>query len=86
MDLAVRAHSVIGHDNLALAERLVELDDVYDTLEYTDLTEQEVNDDVLAEARRIAERPSTIWPVMPPPPVDPDAVPPQASFAANTAR
>jgi len=38
---------------LPLAERLVELDDVYDALEYTDTTEQEVNDEVLAEARRI---------------------------------
>lgn len=37
----------------AVAEHLVELDDAYDVVEYTDLTEQEVNDEVLAEARRI---------------------------------
>ncbi|RKF19167.1 hypothetical protein D7I43_31970 [Micromonospora globbae] len=53
LELVVWAHSTIGHDRVALAERLVELDDVYDTLEYTDMTEQEVNDEVLAEARRI---------------------------------
>ena len=53
MDLALWAHATIGHDRLPLAERLVELDDVYDALEYTDTTEQEVNDEVLAEARRI---------------------------------
>lgn len=53
MDLAVWAHAAIGHDGLPLAERLVELDDVYDAVEYTDMTEQEVNDEVLAEARRI---------------------------------
>ncbi len=53
LDLVAWAHSTIGHDRLALAERLVELDDVYDTLEYTDMTEQDVNDEILAEARRI---------------------------------
>ncbi|MEV8504537.1 hypothetical protein AB0368_06850 [Actinoplanes sp. NPDC051475] len=53
LDLVAWAHSTIGHDRVALAERLVELDDVYDTLEYTDMTEQDVNDQILAEARRI---------------------------------
>ncbi|WP_205775960.1 hypothetical protein [Micromonospora tulbaghiae] len=53
LDLAVWAHSIIGHDKLPVAERLVELDDVYDTLEYTDMTEQDVNDEILVEARRI---------------------------------
>jgi hypothetical protein len=53
MDLAVWAHAAIGHDRLPLAERLVELDDVYDAVEYMDMTEQEVNDEVLAEALRI---------------------------------
>ncbi|MGC5054680.1 hypothetical protein ACLQ2S_24875 [Micromonospora sp. DT48] len=57
LDLAVWAHSTIGHYRLALAERLVELDDVYDTLEYTDMTEQDINDEILAEARRIVGRP-----------------------------
>ena len=55
LDLVAWAHSTIGHDRVALAEHLVELDDVYDTLEYTDMTEQEVNDEILAEARRIVE-------------------------------
>lgn len=53
MDLAVWAHSNIGHDGLILANRLVELDDIYDTLEYTNMTEQDINDEILAEARRI---------------------------------
>jgi hypothetical protein len=38
MELAAWARSTIGHDKLALAERLVELDDVYDTLGYSDIT------------------------------------------------
>jgi hypothetical protein len=54
MDLAAWAHATIGHDRLPLAEYLVELDDVYDAVEYTDMSEQEVSDEVLAEARRIA--------------------------------
>jgi hypothetical protein len=53
MDLAVWAHAAIGHDKLPLAEHLVELDDVYDAVEYADMTEQDVNEEVLAEARRI---------------------------------
>ncbi len=56
MSLAVWAHSKIGHDRLALAERLVELDDVYDTIEYTDTTEQDVDAEVIAEARRILQQ------------------------------
>ncbi|WP_212808658.1 hypothetical protein [Micromonospora endophytica] len=57
MDLATWAHSTIGHDGLALANRLVELDDVYDTLEYTDMTEQDLEGEILAEARRIVGTP-----------------------------
>jgi hypothetical protein len=59
MDLAVWAHSNVGHDGLTLASRLVELDDIYDTLDYTDMTEQDVNDEILAEARRILATPRT---------------------------
>jgi hypothetical protein len=51
--LTVWAHSTFGHDTLELAERLVELDDIYDCLEVTDMTEQDVDTDVIAEARRI---------------------------------
>jgi hypothetical protein len=51
--LTVWAHSTFGHDTLELADRLVELDDVYDCLEVTDMTEQNVDADVIAEARRI---------------------------------
>jgi hypothetical protein len=51
--LTVWAHTTFGHDTLELADRLVELDDVYDCLEFTDTTEQDVDADVIAEARRI---------------------------------
>ncbi|MDO3704037.1 hypothetical protein Q3W71_20430 [Micromonospora sp. C28SCA-DRY-2] len=54
-DLAFWAHRTIGHDQLPLAERLVELDDVYDCIEYSDQTAAEVDADVVAEARRIIE-------------------------------
>ncbi|MFC8616298.1 hypothetical protein ACFT9M_07785 [Micromonospora purpureochromogenes] len=53
LDLVTWAHTTFGHGALALAEHLVELDDVYDTLEYTDLTEQDLHIEILAEARRI---------------------------------
>jgi hypothetical protein len=51
--LTVWAHTTFGHDTLKLAERLVELDDVYDCLGVTDMTEQDVDAEVNAEARRI---------------------------------
>jgi hypothetical protein len=51
--LTVWAHLTFGHGTLDLAERLVELDDVYDISEYTAMTEQEVDAEVIAEARRI---------------------------------
>src|SRR5829696_4838759 len=54
-DLAGWAHSTIGHGGLALAERVVELDDVYDVMEYTDTTGHDVDDMIRAEARRIIE-------------------------------
>ncbi len=39
----------------ALAEHLVQLDDVYDSLEYTDMTEQDINTEIITEARRVVE-------------------------------
>lgn len=54
-DLTSWAHGVIGHDNLPLAENLVHLDDVYDCLDYTDTTRDDIDADVIAEARRLAE-------------------------------
>jgi hypothetical protein len=53
MDLAVWAHRRFGHGTLELAERLAELDDAYDCVEYTDMAEHDVDADVIAEARRI---------------------------------
>ncbi|MHA6765314.1 hypothetical protein [Streptacidiphilus sp. PAMC 29251] len=54
-ELAARAHQHFGH-RLPLAERLAELDDEYDTLEYGDRTPAQVDGDVTAEARRLAQR------------------------------
>jgi hypothetical protein len=51
--LTVWAHRYFGHGTLGPAERLVELDDAYDCLDYTDTTEQELDAQVMAEARRI---------------------------------
>jgi hypothetical protein len=53
-DLASWAHRTFGHDRLAMATRLAELDDVYDTIEYTDMTPADVDAEVLDEARHIA--------------------------------
>jgi len=53
MDLAVWAHRRFGHGTLELAERLVELDDAYDCIEHTDVTEHDVDADVMVEAHRI---------------------------------
>lgn len=55
--LARWAHRKFGHDTLELAQRLAELDDVYDCLELTDMTEKDVDVDVVAEARRILGEP-----------------------------
>jgi hypothetical protein len=49
---AWEVHAAFGHE-LPVGARLAELDDEYDTLEYTDRTEYEVDADVLAEAREI---------------------------------
>jgi hypothetical protein len=53
MDLATWAHSTIGHDRLPIAERLVDLDDMYDIIDYTDMTERDLDNEIFAEARRI---------------------------------
>uniref|UniRef100_UPI0020B69F8A hypothetical protein n=1 Tax=Streptomyces sp. AC627_RSS907 TaxID=2823684 RepID=UPI0020B69F8A len=55
-ELAFRFHQRFGHD-LPLAERLAELDDEYDTLDYGSRTRAQVDADVTAEARRLARRP-----------------------------
>jgi hypothetical protein len=55
IDLASWAHATVGHGVLDLAERLVELDDVYEILDYSDMTEEAFDAEVIAEARRIAD-------------------------------
>ncbi|MFD0385794.1 hypothetical protein ACFQ2B_35925 [Streptomyces stramineus] len=54
--MAFRIHQRFGHE-LALAERLAELDDEYDILEYSDRTPAQVDVDVTAEALRLTQRP-----------------------------
>ncbi|MEU6457909.1 hypothetical protein [Streptomyces sp. NPDC047065] len=51
-ELAFRIHQRFGH-GLPMTERLAELDDEYDYLEYGDGTLAQVDADVLAEALRI---------------------------------
>ncbi|MEV3854941.1 hypothetical protein AB0J38_11500 [Streptomyces sp. NPDC050095] len=55
-ELAFRIHQRFGHE-LPLAERLAELDDDYDVLEYGDRTPAQVDADVTAEALRLARHP-----------------------------
>jgi hypothetical protein len=57
--LTVWAHRRFGHDGLDLAQRLVELDDVYDAYEYDDGDQSTVDDDVIAEARRLVSGETT---------------------------
>jgi hypothetical protein len=45
------AHRVFGHEHEG--ERLSELDDEYDVLEYSDLTAADLDEQVMAEVRRI---------------------------------
>ncbi|MFJ2234832.1 hypothetical protein [Streptomyces sp. NPDC087859] len=49
-ELAFRIHQRFGHE-LPLAERLAELDDEYDILEYGDRTPAQIDAEVMAEAR-----------------------------------
>lgn len=51
-----RIHRRYGHA-LPLTERLAELDDEYDSIEYGDGTVAEVDAEVMAEARNLAARP-----------------------------
>jgi hypothetical protein len=52
-ELASRVHQRFGHQ-LPLAERLAELDDAYDTVEYGDRTPAQLDAEVTAEAGRLA--------------------------------
>ncbi|MFG2985430.1 hypothetical protein ACGFYQ_29925 [Streptomyces sp. NPDC048258] len=53
-EFTFRVHQRYGHE-LALTERLAELDDEYDILEYGDRTVEQVDAEVTAEARRLAD-------------------------------
>ena len=55
-ELAAAIHRHFSH-NLPLAERLAELDDEYDILEYGNRTAEQVDADVTAEAHRLAPQP-----------------------------
>ncbi|MGW6972651.1 hypothetical protein [Streptomyces sp. NPDC054952] len=52
-ELASRVHQLFGHQ-LSTAERLAELDDEYDIIEYGDRTLAELDAEVTAEARALA--------------------------------
>ncbi|MBC2906260.1 hypothetical protein H4N64_32935 [Streptomyces sp. PSKA01] len=56
-EFTLRIHQRYGHE-LPLTERLAELDDEYDILEYGDRTMDQVDAEVAAEARRLATRPT----------------------------
>ncbi|MFE2532092.1 hypothetical protein [Streptomyces sp. NPDC059371] len=55
-ELAFRIHSRFGHE-LPLVEGLAELDDDYDTLDYSNRTRAQVDADVTAEALRLGRHP-----------------------------
>ncbi|MFC4066699.1 hypothetical protein [Actinoplanes subglobosus] len=55
-ELARRVHQLFGH-GLPLVERLADLDDQYDVIEYGDRTPAQIDADVVAEARRICGSP-----------------------------
>lgn len=55
-ELAFRIHQRFGYE-LPLAERLAELEDDYDVLEYGDRTQAQVDADATAEALRLAQHP-----------------------------
>ncbi|MEU9254519.1 hypothetical protein AB0D66_22050 [Streptomyces sp. NPDC048270] len=56
-EFTFRIHQRHGHE-LPLTERLAELDDEYDILEYGDRTVDQVDAEVTAEARRLAAHPT----------------------------
>jgi hypothetical protein len=70
-ELAFRIHQRFGHE-LPLAERLANLDDEYDLLEYDgDGTPAQIDADVTAEALRLAQHPRVqTEPAGPPPEAD----------------
>lgn len=55
-EFTFRIHRRYGHE-LPLTERLAELDDEYDVLEYGDRTAAQVDAEITAEARRLAAHP-----------------------------
>ncbi|MGW6145817.1 hypothetical protein ACWFR4_48810, partial [Streptomyces sp. NPDC055140] len=55
-ELVFRIRQRFGHE-LPLVERLANLDDEYDILEYGDRTPAQVDADVLAEALRLTQHP-----------------------------
>ena len=63
-ELASQAHQLFGHQ-LPLTQRLAELDDEYDIIEYGNRTTDEVDADVIAEALRLTDR--RPWPTSPEP-------------------
>ncbi|WP_406376228.1 hypothetical protein OG788_42460 [Streptomyces sp. NBC_00647] len=56
-EFTFRTHQRYGHE-LPLTERLAELDDEYDTIEYGGRTVDQVDTEVMAEARRLAAHPA----------------------------
>ncbi|WP_256122996.1 hypothetical protein [Streptomyces sp. LUP47B] len=56
-EFTFRIHQRYGHE-LSLTEWLAELDDEYDILEYSDTTVDQVDAEVTAEARRLANHPT----------------------------
>ncbi|MEU1107285.1 hypothetical protein ABZ408_41130 [Streptomyces tibetensis] len=63
-EFTFRIHQRYGHE-LPLTERLSELDDEYDVLEYGDRTVDQVVAEVTAEARRLV-----VYPTVPAEPTD----------------
>lgn len=55
-EFTFRIHQRYGHE-LTLTERLAELDDEYDIIEYGDRTVDQLNAEVTAEARRLTAGP-----------------------------
>ncbi|MFJ8142779.1 hypothetical protein [Streptomyces sp. NPDC096013] len=56
-EFTFRIHQRYGHE-LPLTERLAELDDEYDVLEYDDRTVDQVDTEVTTEARRLVTHPT----------------------------
>ena len=54
-ELAAAIHQHFGH-SLPLAERLAALDDEYDLGAYATMTREQIDQEVIAEARRLTHR------------------------------